>query len=124
MWLTGVISLDVSKTTYPGGTIIIDLILPLAFYMGFSEFYLLGCDCDFKLDEAGDLSKGYFYEGGAWPIQKDYRAWYNTWYDMVMKSYSVVAETFECHGRKIYNAGIGGKLEVFERVNYDELFQK
>jgi len=26
------------------------------------------------------------------------------------------------HGIKIYNATRGGKLEVFERVNFDDLF--
>jgi len=126
IWETGVISLDVTKGVYTGGgTIIIDFCLPLAFYMGFSEIYLLGCDCDYKLDEAPDFSKAWFYGAPeAANLQrlsvKDNLVTGS--FTNVMKSYSVAKEAFEGHGRKIYNAGIGGKLEVFERVNYDELF--
>ena len=93
--------------------------------MGFSEIYLLGSDCDYKVDEAPDFSKAYFFGAHeAVNLQrlsvKDNLVTGS--FTNVMKSYSVAKEAFEGHGRKIYNAGIGGKLEVFERVNYDELF--
>ena len=38
------------------------------------------------------------------------------------QQFNVAKETFEFSGRKIYNASLGGKLEVFKRVDYDELF--
>jgi len=124
IWKVGSMSLDVTKRVYTGDTVIIDFCLPLAFYMGLSEVYLLGCDCDFKLDEAEDLSKGYFYDASDTTARFRSTNEYlkKVWYDNVMASYSVAREAFERHGRKIYNAGVGGKLEVFERVNYDELF--
>jgi hypothetical protein len=122
-------SLDITKAVYTGHNVIIDYCLHLAFYMGFSEVYLLGCDCDFKLDEAPDFSKAHFYPqelAGELPpqtgdLEKQQNDVFNT-VNTFRKSYSVAKETFEKQGRKIYNAGIGGKLEVLERVNYDELF--
>lgn len=129
VWKTGSMSLDITKAVYTANTVIIDYCLHLAFYMGFSEVYLLGCDCDFKLDEAPDFSKAHFYPqelAGELPpqtgdLEQQQNEVFNT-INIFSKSYSVAKETFEKQGRKIYNAGIGGKLEVFERVNYDELF--
>ena len=42
-------------------------------------------------------------------------------YDSVKKSYEKAKEFTEAHGIKIYNATRGGKLEVFERVDFDTL---
>lgn len=122
IWETKSMSLDITKKVYYGHTLIIDFCLPLAFYMGLSEVYLLGCDCDHKLDQAEDLSKGYFYNVPRALDHQTIEYHKKAWYDDVTASYSVAREAFERHGRKIYNAGVGGKLEVFERVNYDELF--
>lgn len=119
IWYRGSISPDITKVVYTGSTVINDFCLSLAFYMGFSEVYLLGCDCDYN------PSQLHFHPSpdSPQPPGSDYEEWYSEWYNNAMKSYSVVKETFERHGRKIYNAGVGGKLEVFERVNYDELFK-
>ncbi len=122
IWETKSMSLDITNEVYYGCTLIIDFCLPLAFYMGFSDIYLLGCDCDYKLREAEDLSKGYFHHFCRAFNQKRFEEHGEPWYDKVTASYSVARDTFEKHARKIYNAGVGGKLEVFERVNYDDLF--
>ncbi len=37
---------DLSIGAYWGSTVIIDICLQAAYYMGFKEVYLLGCDCD------------------------------------------------------------------------------
>lgn len=39
----------------------------------------------------------------------------------VLQGYQIVKKYFEKHGRKIYNAGYEGKLDVFERVNYEDV---
>lgn len=39
---------------YCGDTVLLDFAIPIAFYMGFTKFYLCGVDCDY--------SKGYFTE--------------------------------------------------------------
>lgn len=118
----GDFSVNVPSHTCWGRTVIIDLCLPLAFYFGFKEVFLLGCDCDYKLSNGDNYEKSFFYDrkldernipketGDALHIRQ------------VMSSYGIVKKIFEAHGRKIYNAGYGGKLEVFERVNYDDLF--
>jgi hypothetical protein len=126
----GAFSTDVSRRVFCGHTVIIDFCLPLAFYFGFKEIYLLGCDCDFRVKQAPDLSQAYFYDKSL----DERSVYYNprdTLYKLkgdadhlavMLASYAVVKRAFEANGRKIFNAGYGGKLEVFERVNYDSLF--
>lgn len=125
----GHFSSDVVSETYWGYTVIIDMCLPLAFYLGFETVYLMGCDCDYKLDEARDFSKSFFYDISKVPesdlahISKQREeANAQEQLDKWEKGYMVVKDYFEGSGRKIFNAGYGGKLEVFERVNYDDLF--
>ena len=120
IWKTGVMSLDASRVVYPSGTVLIDFALPLAFYMGFSEIYLLGCDCDLHL--AKDITKAHFQDLPS--ALRHNRKWFIEHYSWMTKSFSVAKGAFEEQGRKIYNAGFGGQLEVFERVTYDELFSK
>ena len=43
--------------------------------------------------------------------------------EMFDQSYIAARRFAEKHGVKIYNATRGGKLEVFERVNFDKLFR-
>ena len=121
-------SQDITKVVYIGPTSIIDFCLHLAFYMGFSEVYLLGCDCTLQYQSSDSVSTHFHPDNPEWgtykklPPDADYNKHSDRWYDNAMKAYSVVKETFERHGRKVYNVGVGGKLEVFKRVNYDELF--
>lgn len=117
----GDFSFDIPNHTCWGRTVIIDFCLPLAFYFGFKEVFLLGCDCDYGTGKFPDYSKSYFYDTG---LDNRRLPAFNTneWVDDVISSYEVVKKVFEAHGRKIYNAGFGGKLEVFERVDYDDLF--
>jgi len=117
-------SLDVAKEVYTGDSVIIDFCLPLAFYMGFSEIYLVGCDTDYGLDRAKDYSQGYFYDVKRTTAPRqaiDYHRQY--WYRNVITSYEVTRRLFEQHGRRIYNATAGGKLEVFDRVELDDVLR-
>ena len=125
----GHFSSDVLSGTGWGRTVIIDFCLPIAYHLGFSTVYLMGCDCDYKLDEARDFSKSFFHDISKIPesdlahVSKqwnglDARDQLEKW----QRGYLTVKTYFEGSGRKIFNAGHGGKLEVFERVNYEELF--
>src|SRR3546814_4705110 len=38
-------------------------------------------------------------------------------------NYQMADLVYRCAGRRIYNATVGGKLEVFERVKFDGLFR-
>jgi len=45
-------------------------------------------------------------------------------FDKLMNSCRVCKKQFEKEGGKIYNASVGGKLEVFERKSLDEVILK
>ncbi len=121
----GFLSLDISKCTYEGNTVIMALCLPIAYYMGFKEVYLLGCDCDWHLDKADDWSKAYFYDISKHRSKRETVEFMLDYLpEWLFKSYEVVKAAFEADGRKIYNAGVGGKLEVFERVDFESILQR
>ena len=124
IWKTGRMNLDISKEVYTGDSVIIDFCLPLAFYMGFSEIYLVGCDMDYGLDQAEDFSRGYFYDARLTTASRQTVKYLKKeWYENVIASYMVARRIFEQEGRKIYNATLGGKLEVFERVDLEKILE-
>jgi len=98
---------DVRETFHSGNTVIIDFIIQLAFCMGITELYLIGCDCTVR-------SGRHFYDATQEDREIDRR-------DVVMRSYRICRDVFEEAGRKIYNATVGGELEVFERIRYEEV---
>ncbi|BCC32333.1 TPA: 6-hydroxymethylpterin diphosphokinase MptE-like protein [Bacillus cereus] len=98
---------DAFSVIYDGFTITYSL-MQLAVYMGFKEIYLLGVDCNYT-EKGKNYLKDYI-------TQTDFNAGY-----LMAQSYKVAQEYAEKNGVKIYNASRGGKLEVFERVNFDEL---
>jgi hypothetical protein len=124
----GFVSTNVAAHTNLGFTVIIDLCLPIAHYLGFSEIYLMGCDCDYKLNGTNDLSQSFFYDISRIPAKDlehvlKYRAEMEQ-LEKWLAGYRVVRKVFEANDRKVYNAGYGGKLEVFDRVDYGSLFPK
>lgn len=118
----GEFSTDVTRRTAWGATVVVDFCLPLAYYMGFREVFLLGCDCDYQRDRSASFEQAFFYDRSLDP--RRIPEWTGTpaHVQTMFDAYRVVKRVFEADGRKIYNAGHGGKLEVFERVRYDDLF--
>ena len=122
IWETNSVSLDVVKWVHSGDSIIIDFCLPLAFYMGFQKIYLMGCDYDYGFDRAEDGSESYFFDIDAITHDRAPSAHsMGPWLNNVMTSFEIVKREFEKDGRRIYNAGLGGKLDVFDRVDYRSL---
>lgn len=113
----GLISDDFAKYAYNSGTVTA-VCLQLAMYEGFSEIYLLGCDCSYF-----QTGLKHFNEPEKMQI-KEYGVMDSTieMLDYHIKSYEKIREYAEHKGIKIYNATRGGFLEAFERVNFDELF--
>ncbi len=118
------VSEDVSKYFSKTRTVTCSCI-EMAIYMGFKEIYLLGVDHSYAITQYADghIEKNanvtnYFKGMNAsqsiaiHPI------------DMATKSYQVCRDYADKHGIHIYNATRGGKLEVFERRNFDKLFEK
>jgi hypothetical protein len=109
-------STDFSRKSYDGYTVTYTCI-QLAVYLGFSEIFLLGVD--FNYSSYLSASENHFY--------KDYEKEKNkvsiVACQEILLAYQKARQYAEEHGIKIYNATRGGKLEVFERVNFDNLFR-
>ncbi len=105
-----------------GATVTYDC-LQLAAYMGFKEIYLLGMDHTFPLAIKKDGAlitnevDGHFTES-----YHSKSSPYNCAVDMSTAAYQAAKEYADSHNIKIRNATRGGKLEVFERVDFDSLF--
>ena len=102
---------------YSGATIIVDC-LQIAMYMGFDEVYLLGCDCDYS-------GVHQFHGGKNKHVERDekvnaYVSSMEPVYQM-FAAYEKIKKTFEKNNQKVYNATVGGKLEVFERRSLAEI---
>lgn len=109
-------STDAYDHVYSGCSCV-HLILQLAYYLGFSEVYLLGTDCGVSSD-----SKSYV-DGLSEKIRLDMyterKAGDNMIIDYASLQDDIVAKGLDFH---IFNATRGGYLEVFPRVEFDDLF--
>jgi hypothetical protein len=106
----GKIATDITNGIYWAETVIIEAI-QIAYYMGFKEVCLLGCDCDYSGIHHFDGSKTDYTRGGGAS---------GDWSE-VFAGYRICKKDFEEDRRKIYNATIGGKLDVFERKRLEDI---
>ncbi len=91
----------------------VNVAVQLAVSMGYGPIYLVGCDLGYKDGKASHFDEN--YEEGYW--------------DMLRPAKYANLDTLNAHmiaerssPVKIYNATIGGELEVYERVEFDTLF--
>lgn len=119
---------DFAKCAYWGGTVTF-FNLQLAWYLGIREIYLVGIDHNYLPKQPEDKQRGnvitsrgddrnhfhpdYFGAGYRWHAPRPER---------MEEAYREAKRFADEHGGVIRNATIGGKLEVFERVVFDELF--
>ena len=106
---------DVSKGVYGLATVTYDC-LQIAVYMGFKEIYLIGVDSNYansQYDVKNHFIENYYDPGMKVNSFVTYSAFL---------AYQSARHYAERHGIKIYNATRGGKLEVFERVDFDSIF--
>jgi hypothetical protein len=119
-------STDASKELFCGQSVTY-INLQLAYFMGFTEVYLIGMDFSYVIPEShsrkGDVllsdtddenhfHKDYFGKGKTWKDPK---------LERVGNNYRMAKLAYESVGRRIYNATIGGSLEIFDRVDYSAL---
>ena len=83
----------------------------IATFMGFSEIYLLGCDLGF-----GDKNPN--FDPSYNPKHADKQGNIHS-----TEAHVLMKRMTEKVGTKVYNATIGGSLEVHPRVNYEGLFK-
>lgn len=108
--------------TYWGASVTYD-IFQLAVYMGFKEIYLLGIDYSYgvSVNKRGEVQFD----------SNQIHDHFTTEYvkptflaetDTILASYEKARQVCEEKGIKVYNTTRGGKLEVFERMDFDSLF--
>lgn len=103
---------DFSRRSYTGATVTYTCI-QLAVYMGFQEIYLLGVDFSY-----GGQSNGTNYPH----FYKEERLQAVGHVVQVRLAYQAAKQYTDSHNIKIYNATRGGRLDIFERVDFDCLF--
>lgn len=120
-------SQDCSEEVFCGQSVTI-VNLQLAYYLGFTEVYLIGMDFNYNIPESAKVDGNVIEstEDDINHFHPDYFGKGKKWHDPklhnVLKSYRLAKLMYELDGRNIFNATLGGKLEVFERKNFNELF--
>ncbi len=99
--------------------------LQLAYHMGFDEVILIGVDHNFTTqgppnqevvsqgEDPNHFLPNYFGKGFRWQLPD---------LETSEKAYRMAREAFEAAGRRVVDATIGGKLQVFPKVAYASLF--
>lgn len=124
-------SRDFSHAVYLGSTVTY-IALQLAYHLGCNPVYLIGVDIDYGLlaerfppgkilvtQENIDLvnkahfTKDYYRVGDVIGMPN---------VELQNKAFGVARTAFEDVGRQVFNAGIGGRLDVFDRVDFKTLF--
>lgn len=127
-------SSDAAELVYAGGTVTFSCI-QLAYFFGFKEIYLIGVDADYTIpgdakvvgktgvseldmqsDDPNHFHPDYFGKGFRW---------HDPNVDRMLAAYSEARKVTEEEGHaRIYNATVGGKLEIFPRVSFSSLFER
>ena len=106
--------------------------MQLAAFLGLAPIYLIGCDTSFSVpsrvrfekndyrklvstedDDPNHFDPRYFGTGSKWHDPGVERIFYH---------YEQAKRVCDSMGVEVYNATVGGKLEVFPRVDYEQLF--
>ncbi len=115
---------DIRERIWEGGTVTYTS-LQVAYFLGFSQVILVGVDHNYVTqgkpnetvvsqgDDPNHFDPGYFGKGFRWQVP-DLIQW--------EEAYRLARRTYEAGGRKVVDATIGGKLRVFDRVDYNSLF--
>lgn len=130
-------SFDAGTVVYNGNTVLF-YAMQLAYFMGFSEIYLIGCDLGYKVKESV-IQEGadVFNMGVAFDLKSTEdddpnhfdpryfgknRLWHAPNEKGMVDDHLICLDVMNISRRKIYNATVGGELEVYERVFFDSLF--
>jgi hypothetical protein len=115
---------DATGRLYEGFTVTF-VALQLAFFMGFEEVILIGVDHNFSTqgpanttvvsggDDPNHFTSNYFGKGFRWQLPD---------LEGSERAYILAREAYARAGRRIMDATIGGKLTVFPKVTYADLF--
>jgi hypothetical protein len=114
-WRRPRIGLTKNDIVYEGASVV-HVCMQLAIFMGFKEIYLLGTDCNYYSNEK--YSQITFYNS-AESINSP-----EDIYNGLMEDYKFEKNVVESREVVIYNATRGGMLELFDRVDLDNIINK
>ena len=119
-------STDPAQGVWVGATVTY-VAMQLAYLMGFERVYLIGVDHSFETkgephklvqserDDPNHFDPAYFGKGYRWQLPD---------LETSEIAYRMARHAFEAEGRQILDATVGGKLEVFDKVAYANLFPR
>jgi hypothetical protein len=114
---------------YWGGTVTL-LNIQLAYYLGVREVYLIGIDHNYHPPSQADEQRGTVITSHTDDVNHFHPDYFGLGYryhdprvDRMEAAYQKAREFFEAHGGIIYNATVGGNLEVFQRIDYDAIWR-
>lgn len=100
--------------------------IQLAYYLGFKDIILLGCDHDY-LNDISRIENHHFYDDShgfsdrshlnSFTKEKWFKEYYYRW-----KEYRLMNEYLATKNVKVLNATEGGMLDVFPRISFNNLF--
>lgn len=122
-------STDLTRGIQPNGYSVIYDQLQIAYHMGFSTVYLIGVDFSFSTPKFTDeeCAHGRILEGQGEVnhFHKDYRKkgekWTEPRLDKQKIAFSVAKKAYEADGRKVLNASRSTMLDVFDRIDFDDV---
>jgi len=123
-WKKPKFSHDVGNEVFDASTVTY-IMFQLACYMGFREIYLLGIDHNYSttINLNGVVNKhtvkDHFYSSNK---NSDFDGGATANLQRMELGYLAAKEYAKKHGIKIYNATRGGKLEIFDRICFDDIF--
>ncbi|MEL7643209.1 MAG: 6-hydroxymethylpterin diphosphokinase MptE-like protein [bacterium] len=115
---------DAAGRLWEGATVTY-VALQLAFFLGFNQAVLIGVDHNFATtgkpnttvvsegDDPNHFSPAYFGKGFRWQLPD---------LETSEAAYRLARTAYEKAGRQVLDATIGGKLDVFDKVDYNSLF--
>jgi hypothetical protein len=115
---------DIRKRMWEGATVTY-MAMQTAYYLGFSQVILIGVDHNFATkgkpnetvvsqgDDPNHFNAGYFGKGFRWQLPD---------LDTSERAYTMAREAYKADGREIIDATVGGKLQVYPKVDYNTLF--
>lgn len=116
---------DITKGIWEGATVTY-VAMQIAYYLGFQEVILIGVDHSFVTqgephaavvsqgDDPNHFDPQYFGKGFRWNLPD---------LELSELAYRIAKYQFESDGREIVDATVGGKLQVFRKVDYQTLFK-
>jgi hypothetical protein len=119
-------STDPTRGVWQGATVTF-VAMQLAYYMGFAQVILIGVDHSFATkgdphkvvtsrgDDPNHFAPNYFGKGFKWQLPD---------LETSEIAYAIARDAFARDGREIVDATVGGKLQVFRKVDYQTMLEQ